>query len=181
MRKHACLFFLSFFLVTIFLIPHAPARAAENKDKDVAREAVLEDVKLGEQGIVLTLRSIDTVDRIQIVVAEPEGFSILLALRKQKFKRPLTHDLFKNFLDRNGWSAEKILIRDIIDGAFHADVTIAKNGKRQVYDARSSDALALGLRFGAKIFIGEKVLQQERKLEEERQKPSQGKGETQRL
>ena len=181
MRKPAYLFLFSLFLVTIFSIPHAPARAAENKDKDIAREAVFEDVELSEHGIVLTLRSVDTVDRIQIVVAEAEGFSILYALRKQQFKRPLTHDLFKNFLDRNGWSVEKILIRDIIDGAFHADVTIAKNGKRQTYDARSSDAIAMGLRFGAKIFISEKVLAQERKLEEERQKPSKGKDEIKRL
>ena len=180
MRKHACLF-LPFFLVTIFSIPRAPARAAENKVKDVVREAVVEDVGLTEQGVVLTLRSLDTVDRIQIVVAKAEGLSILFALRKKKFQRPLTHDLFKNFLDRNGWRVEKILIRDIIGGAFHADVTIAKNGKRQTYDARSSDALALGLRYGSKIFISEKVLEQERKLEEERQKPSKGKGEIKRL
>ena len=146
-----------------------------------AQEAFLENVVQGVNGIVVTLRSIDSIDRIQIVVAPAEGLSIFLAFNNQKFQRPLTHDLFKTFLDRNGWQVEKVLIRDIVNGAFRADLILGKNGKKQTYDARSSDAIALGIRYGAKIFINEKVLEQERKLDEKRQKTFPGESEVRKL
>ena len=167
------------YLPLLLFIVMGTIRAGQ--EEQPVREALLEDVVQGVNGIVVTLRSIDSIDRIQIVVAPAEGLSIFLAFKKQKFQRPLTHDLFKTFLDRNGWRVEKVLIRDIVNGAFHADLILGKNGKKQTYDARSSDAIALGIRYGAKIFIKEKVLEQERRLDERRRKAFQGESEVRKL
>ena len=153
----------------VFLMAGMSLGAQENNQ---TREAVLEDVTRSREGIVLALRSIDTIDRIHIVVGESEGWSISLALRKEKFARPLTHDLFKSFLVRNGWRVEKVVIRDIQRGAFLADLVLDKDGVKEVFDARPSDAIALGVRFGAKIFISEKVLKLEREREKENEPAS---------
>ena len=93
-----------FLYFAVFLMTGISVGAQEN---DQMREAVLEDVTRSREGVVLALRSLDTIDRIHIVVGESEGWSISLALKNEKFARPLTHDLFKSFLDRNGWRVEK--------------------------------------------------------------------------
>ena len=162
----------------VFLMTGISVGAQEN---DQMREAVLENVTRSREGVVLALRSLDTIDRIHIVVGESEGWSISLALKNQKFARPLTHDLFKNFLDRNGWRVEKVVIRDIRGGAFLADLVLDKDGIKETFDARPSDAIALGVRFGAKIFIKEKVLKHEREREEENQPASERDANERRL
>ena len=167
-----------FLYFAVFLMTGISVGAQEN---DQMREAVLEDVTRSREGVVLALRSLDTIDRIHIVVGESEGWSISLALKNEKFARPLTHDLFKSFLDRNGWRVEKVVIRDIRGGAFLADLVLDKDGTKEIFDARPSDAIALGVRFGAKIFINEKVLKHEREREEENQPASERDANERRL
>ena len=159
MTRKLCLCLMLFLMTEI--LPGA-------EESNQMREVILENVTRTHEGVVLALRSIDTIDLVHIVVGEAEGLSISLALRREKFTRPLTHDLFKNFLDRNGWRVEKVVIRDIQGGAFLADLVLGKDETKEIFDARPSDAIALGVRYGAKILVSEKVLERERKRKREK-------------
>lgn len=156
MKRKLCL------CLMLFLMPGILLSAEESNQM---QEVILENVTRTREGVVLALRSIDTIDLVHIIVGEAEGWSISLALRREKFTRPLTHDLFKNFLDRNGWRVEKVVIRDIQRGAFLADLVLGKDKIKEIFDARPSDAIALGIRYGAKILVSERVLERERKRE----------------
>ena len=86
----------------------------------------------------------------------------------------MSHDLFKSFLDRNGWRVQRVLIRDLKDGTFFADMTVGKDSETQVYDARPSDAMAIGLRFGAKIFVSKRVFEEQKKSDGDEDREDQG-------
>jgi len=105
-----------------------------------------------------------------------EARSIYIAMHHGKPERPLGHDLFKSFLDRNGWRVQRVLIRELKDGTFLADLTVEKERETQVFDARPSDAMAMGLRYGAKIYVNPQVFEEQRKgggEQEKDVKPSQ--------
>jgi uncharacterized protein len=88
------------------------------------------------------------------VVAE----SIEAELGGKKPPRPLTHDLMRTILESLDAKITKASIT--LKGAtFIADLRVKVNGKERVFDSRSSDAIALALRFGAPIFVGEDLLQ----------------------
>ena len=139
---------------------------AEGKSKEQDREVVLDRLVLTSAGFALALRALNSEDRIEMIIGFSEGRSINLAKRKQKALRPLTHDIFKTFLDRNGWQVERVVVRDLVNGTFLADLVFQKDGQRQTYDARPSDSIALALRSGTKIFVAEKVFDLQRREQE---------------
>lgn len=126
-------------------------------------------------GVRITLRALNSRNSIRLMIGFPEGESIMSAMRGRRPARPMTHDLVKNFLDRNGWKVQKVLIRDLVRGTFRADLTLEKDEQTQVYDARPSDAMAIGLRYGARIYVNEEVFEKQKQLEEQPQevKPSE--------
>ena len=146
---------------------------AQRRNGDV--EVRIVELEPTPAGVSITLRAIDSKDSIHMLIGFNEGESIIRAMRHQKTNRPMTHDLIKSFLDRNGWKVEKVIIRDLRGGTFLADLTLEKDHETQVYDARPSDAMAIGIRFDAKIFVNENVFEQQKQREEEPQekKPSQ--------
>jgi bifunctional DNase/RNase len=144
-------------------------------------EVTVDDLQATPAGVSLTLRSDDARD-IHMLIGFPEGQSIMRAMRHEESERPLSADLFKSFLDHNGWRVQKVLIRDLRDGTYFADMTVEKDKdhETQVYDARPSDAMAIGLRYGAKIYVNPQVFEKERQNEspedpdrEEESKPKQ--------
>ena len=134
-------------------------------------EVTVEDLVATPVGVSITLRAPDSSDRIRMLIGVSEGRSIAQAIRHRKSSRPMTHDLFKEFLDRNGWKVQKVLVRDLASGTFLADLTVEKDRQTQVYDARPSDAMAIALRFGAKIYVSKHVFDQQRENEERQEKP----------
>ncbi len=135
-------------------------------EKEQAREVVLDRLALTNLGFAVTLRAVESTDRIEMMVGFLEGQSINMAHRKEKAPRPMTHDIFKTFLDRNGWRVERVVVRDLVDGTFLADLVFQKDSQRQTYDARPSDSIALALRSGAKIFVADKVFELQRREDE---------------
>ncbi|MGH7897032.1 MAG: bifunctional nuclease family protein, partial [Candidatus Binatia bacterium] len=88
------------------------------------------------------------------VVAE----SIDAELGGKKPPRPLTHDLMRTVLESLDAKVTKVSIT--LKGAtYYADLTLSIKGKEKIFDGRSSDGIALALRFGAPIFVSEKLLQ----------------------
>ncbi|MEW6077741.1 MAG: bifunctional nuclease family protein [Thermodesulfobacteriota bacterium] len=107
---------------------------------------------------ILVLRTIDTNETIPIWIGLLEAASIASALQKIDFERPMTHDLFKNFITRMGATLTKIEVCDLKESTFFATLYFAHDDKLFSMDARPSDAIALSIRFGAPIYVDEKVI-----------------------
>lgn len=97
--------------------------------------------------------------QLPIVIGAFEAQSIAIALEKDiKPPRPLTHDLFKSFSDCFGINISKVIIHKLVDGIFYASLICQREGKEETIDARTSDAIALALRFNSPIFTYKNIL-----------------------
>lgn len=96
---------------------------------------------------------------IPIVIGAFEAQAIAIAMEKEITPpRPLTHDLFKNFADAYHIQLKKVLIHKLVDGVFYSSIVCERDGIEQAIDARTSDAIALALRFAAPIFTYPNIL-----------------------
>lgn len=96
--------------------------------------------------------------RLPIIIGMFEAQSIAIQIEKISPNRPLTHDLFKSFAQHLDVSILEILISDLKEGVFYSKI-VCTDGQRQFdLDARPSDAIAIGLRFGVPIYTVESVL-----------------------
>lgn len=97
--------------------------------------------------------------KLPIVVGAFEAQSIAIALEKEITPpRPLTHDLFKNFADTFQITVTKVVIHKLVDGVFYSSIFCESDSGKEVIDARTSDAIALALRFRASIFTHRTIL-----------------------
>ncbi|MCT8338861.1 bifunctional nuclease family protein [Luteirhabdus pelagi] len=107
----------------------------------------------------LILSEMEGERKLPIVIGAFEAQSIAIALEKEiKPPRPLTHDLFKNFADRFGILIKQVIIHKLIDGVFYSSIICERDGLEEIVDARTSDAIALALRFNAPIFTYKTIL-----------------------
>lgn len=98
--------------------------------------------------------------KLPIVIGAFEAQSIAIALEKDiRPPRPLTHDLFKNFSDRFNITVKQVIIHKLVDGVFYSSLICENNNKEEIIDARTSDAIALALRFSAPIFTYKNILE----------------------
>lgn len=107
----------------------------------------------------LLLSDMDSDRQLPIVIGAFEAQSIAIALEKEiKPPRPLTHDLFKTFSDRFKISVKQVIIHKLVDGIFYSSLVCERDGIEETIDARTSDAIALALRFDAPIFTYKNIL-----------------------
>ena len=108
----------------------------------------------------LILSEVDGQRKLPIVIGAFEAQSIAIALEKDiQPPRPLTHDLFKNFSDRFDIVVKQVIIHKLVDGVFYASLICERDTLEEIIDARTSDALALALRFSAPIFTYKNILE----------------------
>lgn len=97
--------------------------------------------------------------RLPIIIGGFEAQSIAIALEKDVVPpRPLTHDLFKQFADEFDIGLKEVVIHKLQDGVFFASLVCLQNSEEVTLDARTSDAVALAVRFGCPIFTYEEIL-----------------------
>jgi len=97
--------------------------------------------------------------KLPIVIGAFEAQSIAIALEKEiKPPRPLTHDLFKNFSIRFDIVIKQIIIHKLVDGVFYSSIICERDRIEEIIDSRTSDAIALAIRFNAPIFTYENIL-----------------------
>ena len=109
----------------------------------------------------LILSEIEGDRKLPIVIGTNEAQSIAIAIEKEiKPPRPLTHDLFKNFCVRFDIKIKQVIIHKLVDGVFYSSVICERDGIEEIIDSRSSDAIALAIRFEAPIDTYENILQQ---------------------
>jgi bifunctional DNase/RNase len=107
----------------------------------------------------LILNEVDGERKLPIVIGAFEAQSIAIALEKEiKPPRPLTHDLFKNFADRFDIIVKQVIIHKLVDGVFFSSIICERDRIEEIIDARTSDAIALALRFNAPIFTYKNIL-----------------------
>lgn len=97
--------------------------------------------------------------RIPIIIGGFEAQAIVIKLENLDPPRPLTHDLFKNFADEFGIVVSEVMIYKLDEGVFFSKL-VCSNGKKEFsIDSRTSDAVALSLRFGCPIYTSEEILE----------------------
>jgi bifunctional DNase/RNase len=98
--------------------------------------------------------------RLPVVIGGFEAQAIVVAQERLKPNRPLTHDLFKNTLTYFDINLKEVVINNLVDGIFYAVLVCEKEGELYEVDSRTSDALALAVRFDCPIFTYEFILDQ---------------------
>jgi|CXWL01.1.fsa_nt_gi bifunctional DNase/RNase len=88
-----------------------------------------------------------------------EATAISLVIERQEVPRPMTHDLFMTVLRQLGGEVEKVVITDLKEGTFFAELHVTRGDEALVLDARPSDAIALALRAGRPILVRRSVLE----------------------
>ncbi|NQX86739.1 MAG: bifunctional nuclease family protein [Flavobacteriaceae bacterium] len=107
----------------------------------------------------LILSEVDGDRKLPIVIGAFEAQAIAIALEKEiKPPRPLTHDLFKNFADRFDIVIKQVIIHKLVDGVFYSSLICESDKIEEIIDARTSDAIALALRFDSPIFTYKNIL-----------------------
>jgi bifunctional DNase/RNase len=107
----------------------------------------------------LILNEVDGERKLPIVIGAFEAQSIAIALEKEiKPPRPLTHDLFKNFAERFDIVVKQVIIHKLVDGVFYSSIICERDKIEEIIDARTSDAIALAIRFNAPIFTYKNIL-----------------------
>lgn len=96
--------------------------------------------------------------RLPIIIGAFEAQAIAVAMERMSPNRPLTHDLFKSALDAFSIDMKEIIISNLVDGIFHATLVCESNGEKYNIDSRTSDALALAVRFECPIYTYETIL-----------------------
>ena len=95
---------------------------------------------------------------LPIIIGGYEAQAIAIELEKMTPTRPLTHDLFKSFADSFQVNIEEVVIYNLVEGVFYAKLICVKDGKFSEIDARTSDAIALAVRFKCPIYTFESIL-----------------------
>jgi bifunctional DNase/RNase len=97
--------------------------------------------------------------KLPIVIGGFEAQAIAVELEKMKPNRPLTHDLFKSFAVAYDVEVKEVVIYNFNEGIFYAKIICVKDGISTEIDSRTSDAIAIGVRFDCPIYTFDKILQ----------------------
>ncbi len=107
----------------------------------------------------VVLGEVNGLRRLPIVIGGFEAQAIAVALEKMNPSRPLTHDLMKNFLNAFAIELHEIIICDLQEGIFYSKLVCSSENDTIEIDSRTSDALALAVRFGCPIYTYENILE----------------------
>ena len=112
----------------------------------------------GAYALVLSEVGASTNRKLPIVIGGHEAQAIAIELEKMTPSRPLTHDLFKSFSHSFGIEVEEVIIYNLIEGIFFAKLIATQDGRKAEIDSRTSDAVALAVRFNCPIYCFDFIL-----------------------
>lgn len=107
---------------------------------------------------IVILKDVGSDTVVPIWVGLYEANAIALEIEKSTPPRPMTHDLLKNLIHGLNASVQKIVVTELKNDTFYANIWMEQDGEQVVIDARPSDALALALRSDCPIFVSEEVI-----------------------
>jgi len=156
MRRNPFLGLLLLFQVVALGVESAPILASS---REVKIEKI--EVQVLQRNPVVLLVVGDKA--IPIFVDPTVAGSIQGALTGEKFPRPLSHDLMQSILKSYKVHVDRVFIT-LRDGVFYGTLTLSQNGRQQLFDSRSSDAIALAVHFHSPIFVESDLLDSEGKV-----------------
>lgn len=109
---------------------------------------------------LIFLREVGGKRELTMVIGQFESTAISTELEHMKPARPLTHDLLKSVMRAMQLELEEILIHDLKEGVFYSQLHCKRGSDQFQFDSRTSDAIAMAVRFGCPIYTYEKILQQ---------------------
>ncbi|RME98004.1 MAG: bifunctional nuclease family protein [Chloroflexi bacterium] len=115
-------------------------------------------VSLMSQHRVVVLKETDSDRYLPIWIGPFEADAITLQLQGVQVARPLTHDLLKSVIDQMGAKISHVIVTELKNETFYANIVMDINGKSVEIDARPSDAIALAVRVNAPLFVAEPVM-----------------------
>jgi len=115
-------------------------------------------IELPTNNPIVLLREVEGERFLPIWIGQAEAAAIALALQGVETPRPMTHDLIKNMLEEMAVDVQSIVITELREGIFYAVINMQRNGTSNEISSRPSDALALAVRLGCKIYASEEVL-----------------------
>ena len=124
----------------------------------------------------VVLGEVNGLRRLPIVIGGFEAQAIAVALEKMAPSRPLTHDLMKNFMNAFAIDLHEIIICDLQEGIFYSKLVCSSDNDTVEIDSRTSDAIALAVRFGCPIYTYENILESAGILMEETGEGKKKKG-----
>ena len=98
--------------------------------------------------------------KLPIVIGGAEAQSIAIELENMRPSRPLTHDLMKNTMSAFGMEVTEVFIHKMVEGIFYAQLTVTDGIREEHIDSRSSDAVAIAVRFGCPIRCSSQVMEE---------------------
>jgi uncharacterized protein len=107
----------------------------------------------------VVLGEVNGLRRLPIVIGGFEAQAIAVALEKMHPSRPLTHDLMKNFMTAFNVELHEVIICDLQEGIFYSKLVCTSESETVEIDSRTSDALALAVRFGCPVYTYENILE----------------------
>ena len=114
---------------------------------------------------IIILKSVEDDQAIPIWIGLLEATSIASALQNIQFDRPMTHDLFKNFIRNMNLEVSKIEVCDLKDNTYYAKIYFTSEDRSFSMDSRPSDAIAIALRFQAPIYVDDKIIEKSKQIE----------------
>ncbi|MBS1628077.1 MAG: bifunctional nuclease family protein [Bacteroidetes bacterium] len=126
----------------------------------------------------VVLGEVNGLRRLPIVIGGFEAQAIAVALERMQPSRPLTHDLMKNFMNAFGVELQEIIINDLQEGIFYSKLICYNEHDTIEIDSRTSDALALAVRFGCPIYTFENILENAGILMDENENTKKKKSQT---
>jgi hypothetical protein len=114
---------------------------------------------VGKQPIVL-LKTVDGNRFLPIWIGHPEAAAILVKLQNAAPARPMTHDLLNDLVGQLDAEVVSIAVTEMRENTYYARITLQQNGSEIEVDSRPSDAIALAVRAGAKIYVADEVIEE---------------------
>jgi len=121
---------------------------------------------------IVVLRDLAGKHQVPIWIGLVEASAIATQLENIKLARPMTHDLMKQLMEKVGAKLERIEVTELKDDTFYANLYVTFGKEAFVFDARPSDAIALALRTGAKIYVAPDVIEQAKLAEQKSDLPA---------
>jgi len=107
----------------------------------------------------IILGEVEGTKRLPIVIGGFEAQAIAVALENMIPNRPLTHDLFKNTLESFNITIKEVIIHQLLEGIFYSSLICEKDGIQYTIDSRTSDAIAMAVRFRAPIYTYSSIME----------------------
>ena len=114
---------------------------------------------------IVILKDVEEKKVLPIWVGIFEANAIALEMEQVSTPRPMTHDLLKDIIEGFQAQVSRIVVNELKDNTFYAEIAISINGSEVAIDSRPSDAIALALRVNAPIFVADKVIEEAKSIE----------------